>query len=591
MNLELVGALNELERERGISKEILLEAIEAAILSAYKRGNERVENVRVDVSEKNGSIRVFAQKRVVEVVEDEANEISLDAAREIDPNYEVGSIVEIEETPRDFGRIAAQTAKQVVIQRIREAERSVVFEEYANREGDVVTGIVQRTEYRNVLVDLGKVEAILPPGEQMQKETYPHGARIKVYISEVRQTPKGPQVIVSRTHPGLLKRLFELEVPEIHDGIVEIMAVSREAGNRSKIAVKSNDLNVDPVGACVGPRGMRVQSIVQELKGEKIDIIEYSSDPERFVAKALSPARVIKVYINEEEKSARAVVPDHQLSLAIGREGQNARLAARLTGWKVDIKSEAQMAELALLEAQRAAEERRARELEEAARAAAEEQAVLAPEATDQPTDEQPEAALVASVEEASGDVSEMVDADAALGAEETVLESVTEAAVSPEEVSVAETEQPVAESEEEPTIDLTIPPELFDELDDDREKVEPAPAKVRKNRAARKELQSIIEEDVLEDEDEPLPSLFDGEDDETAEDEPVVYSSGSSTGSSAIESFMRRWSQQPAATAGKKKDADKKAVSKKKKKADDKVVLKDLSQLAALLEQEDDEA
>ncbi len=234
MNLELVGALNELERERGISKEILLEAIEAAIISAYKRNDQAAQNVRVEISEKSGKIQVFAQKQVVEEVVDPANEISLEAARAINPNYSAGDVVEIEVTPRDFGRIAAQTAKQVVIQRIREAERAIVYEEYANREGDVVTGIVQRSDHRNVLVDLGRVEAILPPSEQMPKETYSHGARIKVYISEVRQTTKGPQVIVSRSHPGLLKRLFELEVPEIHEGIVEIRAVAREAGNRSR---------------------------------------------------------------------------------------------------------------------------------------------------------------------------------------------------------------------------------------------------------------------------------------------------------------------------------------------------------------------
>src|SRR5690606_35836814 len=232
---------------------------------------------------------------------------------------------------------------------------------------DIVTGIVQRMSNRNAIIDLGRIESVLVPSEQMPGETYSPGARIKVYITEVKQLPKGPQVYISRTHPGLLKRLFELEVPEIHDGVVEIKAVAREAGNRSKIAVISKDSNVDPVGACVGPRGMRVQSIVQELKGEKIDIVEFSIDPERFIGSALSPARVMRVFVNEEEKSARAVVPDHQLSLAIGREGQNARLAARLTGWKIDIKSESQMSELALLEAQRAREERAAAAAAEAA--------------------------------------------------------------------------------------------------------------------------------------------------------------------------------------------------------------------------------
>ncbi|MFS8582191.1 MAG: transcription termination factor NusA, partial [Limnochordales bacterium] len=357
MNLELVGALNELERERGISKEILLEAIEAAIVSAYKRHYGSAENVRVMLDDRTGRMRVYAMKTVVDEVEDDATEISLEDARQINPAYQVGDVAEIEITPKDFGRIAAGTAKQVVIQRIRDAERNLIYEEYASREGDIVTGIVQRMSNRNAIIDLGRIESVLVPSEQMPGETYSPGARIKVYITEVKQLPKGPQVYISRTHPGLLKRLFELEVPEIHDGIVEIKAVAREAGNRSKIAVYSRDPNVDPVGACVGPRGTRVQAVVQELRGEKIDIVEWSPDPERFVANALSPAKVVQVYLNHDEKSARAVVPDHQLSLAIGKEGQNARLAARLSGWKIDIKSESQMAELAMLEAQRAFEE------------------------------------------------------------------------------------------------------------------------------------------------------------------------------------------------------------------------------------------
>lgn len=351
MNLELMGALNELEKERGISKAVLFEAIEAAIVSAYKRNYGSAQNVRVELDNR-GEIRVFARKDVVEEVLDESNEIALEEAQALDPNYELDDVVEIEVTPRDFGRIAAQTAKQVVIQRIREAERSMVFEEYQDREGDIVTGIIQRSEHRNVLVDLGKVEAVLPPSEQIPREAYNHGARMKVYVTEVRKTTKGPQVVVSRTHPGLLKRLFELEVPEIHDGIVEIKSVAREAGSRSKIAVWSADPNVDPVGACVGARGLRVQAVVQELKGEKVDIVLWDPDPESYIANSLSPARVLRVTILED-KTARTVVPDHQLSLAIGKEGQNARLAARLCGWKIDIKSESQMQELAALEASR----------------------------------------------------------------------------------------------------------------------------------------------------------------------------------------------------------------------------------------------
>src|SRR5690625_980550 len=357
MNLELVGALNELERERGISKDILVEAIEAAIVSAYKRHYGATENVRVQLDERTGRMRVFAQKDVVEEVEDEATEISLDEARAINENYMLHDLAEIEITPRDFGRIAAGTARHVVLQRIRDAERNLVYEEYANRVGDIVTGIVQRMHNRSAVIDLGRTEANLIPSEQMPGETYANGARVKVYITDVQQTNKEPRVFISRTHPGLLKRLFELEVPEIHEGIVEIKAVAREAGNRSKIAVYSHDSNVDPVGACVGPRGTRVQAVVQELRGEKIDIVEWWPEEERFVANALSPAKVVQVFLNEDEKTARAVVPDHQLSLAIGKEGQNARLAARLSGWKIDIKSESQMAELAVLEAQRAFEE------------------------------------------------------------------------------------------------------------------------------------------------------------------------------------------------------------------------------------------
>ncbi len=313
MNLELVAALGELEKERGIPKAILFEAIEAAIVSAYKRNYGSAQNVRVEL-DNSGDIKVYARKDVVEEVLEEANEINLEDAKAIDANYQLDDVVEIEVTPRDFGRIAAQTAKQVVIQRIREAERAMIFEEFQDREGDIVTGIVQRTEHRNVLVDLGKVEAILPPSEQITRENYGHGTRMKVYVTEVRKTTRGPQVVASRTHPGLLKRLFELEVPELHDGIVELRAVAREAGSRSKMAVYSRDPNVDPVGACVGPRGMRVQAVVQELRGEKIDIVQWSSDPELFIASALSPARVLRVHIMDGEKTARAVVPDHQLS-------------------------------------------------------------------------------------------------------------------------------------------------------------------------------------------------------------------------------------------------------------------------------------
>ncbi|MGI6093786.1 MAG: transcription termination/antitermination protein NusA [Veillonellaceae bacterium] len=342
MNAEFMLAFEQLGKEKGIAPEVLFDAIEAALISAYKRNFGSAQNVRVSLDRSTGEIHVYARKNVVETITDSRLEMDLEEARAVDVRYELGDIVEIEVTPKDFGRIAAQTAKQVVVQRIREAERGIIYEEFSNRESDILTGIVQRIEQKNVYIDLGKAEAILAPSEQIMGEIYRHGDRLKTYINEVKKTTKGPQILVSRTHPGLLKRLFELEVPEIHDGIVEIKSVAREPGLRSKIAVYSRDENVDPVGACVGHKGMRVQAIVNELKGEKIDIVKWNADPAKYIANALSPAKVITVEVNEIEKVSKVVVPDYQLSLAIGKEGQNARLAAKLTGWKIDIKSESQ---------------------------------------------------------------------------------------------------------------------------------------------------------------------------------------------------------------------------------------------------------
>ncbi len=343
MNTEFISALEQIEQEKGIAKEVLLEAIEAALISAYRRNFGSAQNVRVEIHRDTGEMHVYAQKEVVAEVTDPRLEASVDEGRE--RGLQAGDILEVEVTPRDFGRIAAQTAKQVVVQRIREAERGIIYDTFSSREGDIVTGQIHRIEHRNVLIDLGKVEGVLTPQEQINGEIYRPGDRLKCYIVEVRKTTKGPQIMVSRTHPGLLKRLFELEVPEVHDGVVEIKAISREAGARSKMAVWSRDENVDPVGACVGPRGMRVQAVSSELRGEKVDVIEWDPDPSVFVANALSPAKVISVTTEEEGKVARVVVPDYQLSLAIGKEGQNARLAARLTGWKIDIKSESQVGE------------------------------------------------------------------------------------------------------------------------------------------------------------------------------------------------------------------------------------------------------
>lgn len=346
MNSEFLEALYSLEKEKGISVNILLEAIEVALLSAYKRNFGSAQNARVQINRDTGDFQVFTQRAVVSEVLDPRLEISLAEAQNIDPRYQLGEIIENEVTPRSFGRIAAQTAKQVVMQRIREAERDLVYEEYINREGDIITGVVQRVEQKNVYIELGKAEAILTANEQMPGEVHRQGSRIKAYILEVKKTTKGPQIFVSRTHPGLLKRLFELEVPEFFEGIIELKSIAREAGYRSKIAVYSKDENIDPVGACVGPKGIRVQSIVNELNGEKIDIIKWNPDSSKYVAASLSPAKVVAVEIWEEEKIARVIVPDFQLSLAIGKEGQNARLAAKLTGWKIDIKSESQMEDI-----------------------------------------------------------------------------------------------------------------------------------------------------------------------------------------------------------------------------------------------------
>ncbi len=346
MNIDFLAALKELEKEKGISVDVLLEAIEAALLSAYKRNFGTTQNARVYIDRNTGNYKVFAQQRVASQINDPKTEISLTEARQIDPRYNDDDIIEREVTPRDFGRIAAQTAKQVVMQRICEAERNVIYDDYINRSGDIVTGIIQRVEHKNVFIELGKVEAILTFTEQMPGETYKQGGRIKVYILEVKKTTKGPQIFVSRTHPGLLKRLFELEVPELQEGIIEIKALAREPGYRSKIAVYSKDENVDPVGSCVGPKGARVQTVVNELNGEKIDVIKWNEDVSKFIAASLSPAKVMTVEIWEEEKIARVIVPDYQLSLAIGKEGQNARLAAKLTGWKIDIKSDSQMREI-----------------------------------------------------------------------------------------------------------------------------------------------------------------------------------------------------------------------------------------------------
>ncbi|MDD3243357.1 MAG: transcription termination factor NusA [Eubacteriales bacterium] len=343
MNIEFMDALEELEKQKGISKDVMIEAIDAALTAAYKRTYSDAQNVRVSINRDTGDIHVYALLEIVEEVEDTTTQIAYEQSKAIKPILQIGDIFEREIKTADFGRIAAQTAKQVVVQRIREAERNMVFDEFADKKDEVVTGIINRVERGIVYVTVGHTEASLPPQEQMRNEKFYPNDRLKVYLTEVRHTGKGPQVMVSRSHPGLVKRLFEMEVPEIQDGVVEIKSISREAGSRTKMAVYSRDPNVDPVGACVGQRGMRVEKVVDELKGEKIDIVPWNADPVEYIAAALSPAKVSMVQINEPDKMARIIVPDNQLSLAIGRDGQNARLAARLTSWKIDIKSQSQI--------------------------------------------------------------------------------------------------------------------------------------------------------------------------------------------------------------------------------------------------------
>ncbi|MBO4384647.1 MAG: transcription termination/antitermination protein NusA [Clostridia bacterium] len=336
---ELILAMKQIEKERGIKSEVLIDAIEAALVSAYKRNYNVTTNVRASIDPATGAIGVFASKTVVEEIENPNSEITLKEAKKINPLYEVGDVLEVEAFTKDFGRIAAQTAKQVIIQRIREAEQGAIFDEFAEKEGEILTAIVQRVEKNGVYVEFGKTDGIIPYNEVIQGETYAPGDRIKAYVLKTQRNNKAPQVLISRTHPNLVKKLFELEVPEIQSGVVQIKAIAREAGQRTKIAVVSFDPNVDAVGACVGPKGIRVERIVQEIHNEKIDIIEWDPDIAVYIAKALSPARVLMVYVNEDEKAAKVIVPDNQLSLAIGKEGQNARLAAKLTGWKIDIKS------------------------------------------------------------------------------------------------------------------------------------------------------------------------------------------------------------------------------------------------------------
>ena len=346
-NKELILALEELEKEKGIKKDYLLESIETALVTAYKRNFDALENVRVEMDKQTGATHVYSVKEVMEKANDEATEISIKEAQKINPDLGEGDTVEVEIVPRDFGRIAAQTAKQVIIQKLREAERDIIFNEFNERKGEIVSGLIHKADHNIVVMDLGKLEGVMPAKEQIPTEKYKVNEKVKGYVLDVERGAKGaPQVIVSRSHPDFVRKLLEFEIPEIYEGVIEIKSVSRDPGYRSKVAVYSPDPNIDPVGSCVGQKGVRIQNVINELNGEKIDVIEWNEDPSIYIASALLPAQILAVDVKEEEKFAQVIVPDDQLSLAIGRSGQNARLAARLTNWKIDIKSETQFREM-----------------------------------------------------------------------------------------------------------------------------------------------------------------------------------------------------------------------------------------------------
>ena len=345
---ELVMALDELEKEKGIKKDYMLESIETALVTAYKRNYDvNTDNVKVPMNAETGEVHVYVEKTVVETVEDDKTEINIIDAHKLDKKLSIGDTAQIEVIPRDFGRIAAQTAKQVIIQKIREASRNVLFDEFSERKGEIVSGLIQKADSGIVVVDLGKLEAVMPLKEQISTEKYSVNDKIRACIVNVERGVKGaPQVIISRANTDFIRKLFELEIPEIYEGVIEIKSVSRDAGSRSKVAVYSPNENIDPVGSCVGQKGIRIQNIINELNGEKIDVIEWNADPSIYISAALLPAQVLAVDINDEEKFAQVIVPDDQLSLAIGKSGQNVRLAAKLTNWKIDIKSESQFRQL-----------------------------------------------------------------------------------------------------------------------------------------------------------------------------------------------------------------------------------------------------
>ena len=468
MKSEFEIAITQLCSDRNLSPNVIIEAIEMALVTAYKRNYSANQNVAVQVDPHTGQARVFIKKIVVENVNDEFTEISLAEARSFKPDAVIGDTVDLETQPRDFGRIAAQTAKQVIMQRIREAERDQVYDEYTGRVGEIANGIVRNVDSRshNVTVNLGKVEAMLPQSEQIPGEFYRFNQRLRVYIMEVDRGGHGPQIVVSRTHRGLLRRLLELEVPEIYNGTVEIKAIAREPGSRSKVAVAALQPGVDPVGSCVGMRGVRIQNIVNELNGEKIDVVAWSSDVEAFIGSALSPAKVVSVYLNNEEKTAKVVVPDRSLSLAIGKEGQNARLAAKLTGWRIDIRSETEASQEAKQMAAEAEEAAlRARELEAARQAAAE----LLAEAQASLDEEEAEMAPVAQEAEEAPALEEIEEAEA-IEAEFDALEGEPEVEEEPIHVEQEELLAPDQESSQEPEEEIEEYEEIGTTIEDEED-------------------------------------------------------------------------------------------------------------------------
>jgi len=497
MKNDFLVAITQLCNERNLPKETVIQAVEQALVSAYKRNFGGGQNISASIDGTTGKVRIFAAKTIVDEVHDKRTEITLPEAQQVDPMAQISGIIQIETTPDDFGRIAAQTAKQVILQRIREAERDVLYSSFSEREGELVLGTVHNVDSQNITVNLGKLEAILPRAEQIPTERYRHNQKIRAYIAEVNKTSRGPQVILSRTHRNMLRRLFELEVPEIFNGLVEIKAMAREAGSRSKIAVHAVQDGIDPVGACVGQRGVRIQAIVNELNGEKIDVVEWSPDVARFIANSLSPAKVLMVTLTEEpngDKVANVMVEDKQLSLAIGKEGQNARLAAKLTGWRIDIKSEAQVKE-----------ERERREQAEAERVAAMTPAEIEAERAAKEAAEQ----LASFAEEepvaAPTEVVEAVTAEAPPEAAEPV-----QVPVAVEETPAAETtevpaaEAPVAEAPIEADTEIVPGTEktfaqAWEEFEAEEEAIEgETPEEMLKRKADRRKRQTLVYDEKL---------------------------------------------------------------------------------------------